>query len=151
MEKKNIMISRGAPLIVEKEASITEFGKVVLRDGGYIEIRKPCKFSIEHLIYAAKEGRGRECNKWNSDIIITGREGERGFNGEDGKDGKDAPAVTLRIGNLENDIYVLTIGGAGGAGGKGTNGLQGVSGSPGGSGGDGFAGGTGGEDRKSVV
>lgn len=145
MEKKNIMISRGAPLIVEKEASITEFGKVVLRDGGYIEIRKPCKFSIEHLIYAAKEGSGRECNKWNSDIIITGREGERGFNGEDGMDGKDAPAVTLRIGNLENDIYVLTIGGAGGAGGKGIDGLPGVSGSPGGRGGDGFVGGRGGD------
>lgn len=142
MNKKNLVISQGAPLIVEQEKSLTEYGTIVLKDGGYIEIRRPCEFTIERLERTARTGK--EENKWCSDIIITGPEGERGFGGSDGGDGGDAPEVTLHIGNLVNNVKILNIGGTGGDGGRGKSGEDGEAGRNGGAGGDGFIGGRGG-------
>ncbi|MCL2703357.1 MAG: hypothetical protein FWE91_07115 [Defluviitaleaceae bacterium] len=150
MGKINIEIGERNWLIVSDPEDLTDYGRITLYSGGFIEIRIPCEFNVDELVYEDEDGLGRDSNKWKHDIVITGNRGENSSKGENGKDGGNAPDVKLTIGKLNDSIKILNTGGRGGDGGDGADGQMGGNGGNGASGigpGDGGDGGDGGRGQ----
>ncbi|MGS0764346.1 hypothetical protein [Syntrophomonas curvata] len=166
--KINITVTEDVPLIIQSSSSRTQYDRVELCPGGYIEIRIPCIFKVGELCGEIMESKGMTANAWGRDIIITGGKGKDGARGKDGKnggagtdgergdDGDNAPDVTIEIGELKRNLNVLNVGGKGGNGGRGGDGGNGrdgdeVQGGNGGDGGSGGNSGNGGNGGKVVI
>lgn len=147
----NITVTKMAPLVINSPKSRTEFGKVTLEDGGYIEIQIDCSMYFDEIVM--KGG-----NDKTPSIILNGMDGDPGKIGQDGEPGKPGAVADITIGELSSDILIHVFGGGNGGhgglgadGGKGGNGADGAYGGDGGDGGDGGQGGSGGSGGKLVL
>lgn len=118
---ENLTISNESPLIINSEKVITDYKKVTVEQGGYIEISTECIFNCDSM-------EGETCK-----FIVKGADGEKGSNGAHGSDGNDG---------IEGDAAQCDCCGTiprndGGKGGKGTNGTDGADGMNGKDGGNG--------------
>jgi hypothetical protein len=114
----DIEVTAANPLIINTAYSITDYGVVTLKDGGYIEISVPASFKCERLVKLAGGGGA------TADFIITG------VTGSAGEAGADQP--TAGPGNNGSGGQCDSCGGI--VKSDGTNGTNGHAGLPGGDG-----------------
>jgi len=123
---QDITVTAENPLIINSNTSITAYGVVTIKDGGFIQISVPCHFQAVTLY---KE-QGDTLPQGTHDFLIAGRDGTPGANGQQGITGIAGAAGTP--GQAHCTYANCKNGTAGGTGGNGGDGLAGSPGSDGG-------------------
>ncbi|MCW2479354.1 hypothetical protein [Candidatus Symbiopectobacterium sp. NZEC135] len=167
---ENIVVTASKPLIINSTSSVTVYGVVTLKDGGYIEISVPCHFQCSRL---EKVQGGSQSTAY--DISVIGKAGDNGSGpgkadngisggngdnakcncnvatnhpgtaGADGKDGKPGSSATDGKKGGDGPIVTLTIDDLASSISLLNRGGNGGLGGTGGAGGDGGTGGNGGK------
>lgn len=124
----DITVTAANPLIINQNSAVTVFGKVTIRDGGYIIISVEANFYCEQM---EKIAGGN--SPATHDITIQGHDGSNGHDGSSGSQGTDGNGGS----GAECDCCGGTVtrqAKPGGPGGEGMNGENGINGEHGGNG-----------------
>lgn len=110
------------PLIIANAQTITNYGMVVLKDGGYIKISASCSFTCQSLL---KTGSNQTDVGSSYDLYIIGKPGASGDNGDNGHSGGNGKKGSNGAANCFSSNRP---GGKGSSGKDGTPGFQGAGG-----------------------
>ncbi len=121
----DITVTAANPLIINNNSAVTVFGKVTIKDGGYIVISVDTNFYCEHM---EKVAGGN--SPATHDITIQGNDGLRGPDGRDGQPGRHGDNGSNAACDCCGGL-VSHNGSDGGEGGNGTNGANGINGEEG--------------------
>ena len=124
---QDITVTASNPLIINSNTTVTAYGVVTIKDGGYIQISVLCHFQAVTLL---KESTSGASPGKGYDFLILGSNGNRGSDGAQGTAGKDGTEGAALVVKCAGDDI------PGSPGGKGNNGGNGNDGLPGGDGGN---------------
>ena len=121
----DITVTAEKPLIISDSFSVTNYGIVTMKSGGYIKIMVPCQFSCQVLM---KES-GEVSSDGKYDVYVTGKDGVAGIAGDSGIAGNNGGSGANAQCNCSTADQKAGNGGNGSPGNDGKSGENGKDGS----------------------